>query len=344
MNCRERAPRVEFDLSRNELHLDPLPEIRKLLASGADTLHRYPEDHCVAALTAQIAALHQVARDRIVIGPGSLGVLDALLHADPHPRGSTIFGTPTFDEYAVLVSRAGGTPVAVASSPPGTQCLDSILSRLDPSARQVIIAAPHNPSGAPVSLDELARLRREIPKSVLLVVDQAYAESDETMPVDAVRRIVEVMDGVAVLRSFSKAYGLAGLRIGYGVFSSAALAARVRAAVPTYAVNSLSISIATESLKHPRQLAQRVADVVQARKCLEDFLSQEGLASGAGSQGNFVWLPNPDSGGLFRHALADGILLREYPGVGVRITVQSKESVDAVMQSLRSYSRALQNA
>lgn len=328
------------DLSRNELHLDPLPEVRETLASSADTLSRYPQEQCVARLVDRISAMHGVPPEQIVIGPGSVGVLDAVLHAGP--RGSTVFGVPTFDEYALLVSRAGGVPVGAPSDPPGTQCLDSILAHVDASTRQVIVAAPHNPSGATLGLNELAQFRRMLPKPVLLVVDQAYAEFDETLAVDAVRRMVGELDGVAVLRSFSKAYGLAGLRIGYGVFSSAAMAARVRSAVPTYAVNSVSLTAAAESLQHPRQLEQRVASVIESRKRLEAFLIRHELFSGIESQGNFVWLPTPDPHGLFQHTLADGIVVREYPGAGVRITVQSAASTEAVMKSLSTYGRVLQ--
>lgn len=331
-------PRVEFDLSRNELHLDPLPEVRKILESSADHLSRYPQDYRVAQLMGQIGAVHAVPRDQVAIGPGSVGVLDAILHLDP--RGSTVFGTPTFDEYAVLVSRAGGHPVGAVSNPPGYQCLDSILSHVDDSTRQVIIAAPHNPSGATVSVEELVQFRRALPERVLLIVDQAYAEFDETMHLDAVRYLVTELDAVAVLRSFSKAYGLAGLRIGYGIFSSTALAARVRSAVPTYAVNSMSIIAAAESLRHQHQLRGRVAQVIESRKRLEDFLIRHHLFSGVVSQGNFVWLPTADSQDLFLHALTDGILLREYPGLGVRITVQSESSVDAVIDSLTTFSGA----
>lgn len=331
-----RPARVHFDLSRNELHLDPLPEVREILASNAATLCRYPQDHPVAQLTGRIGSLHGVPRDQVVIGSGSVGVLDALLHLDPQ-RGSTVFGIPTFDEYAVLVARSGGVAVGATSEPPGFQSLDSILSSVDASTRHVIIAAPHNPSGETVSLAELIQFRQALPETVLLIVDQAYAEFDETLPVDAVRRIVTELDGMAVLRSFSKAYGLAGLRIGYGIFSSAALAARVRHAVPTYSVNSMSIIAAAESLRHQRQLAERVARVVESRKRLEAFLLRHDLCSGIVSQGNFVWLPTEDSHALFLHALNEGILVREYPGAGVRVTVQSEASVDAVIGSLSTF-------
>jgi histidinol-phosphate aminotransferase len=286
----------------------------------------------------QIGALHAVPREHVVVGPGSIGVLDAVLHAHFQTKGSTVFGTPTFDEYSALVSRAGGISVEAASDPPGKQVLNIILSRVDASTRQVIIAAPHNPSGAAVSMDELVRFRLALPKTVLLVVDQAYAEFDETMPPDAVRRIVTEIEDVVVLRSFSKAYGLAGLRIGYGVFSSAALAARVRSAVPMFSVNSLALTAAEESLRHQQQLQERVSRVVENRKRLEAFLRQHDLFSGIVSQGNFVWLPTQDSKTLFQHALTDGILLREYPGLGVRITVQSDASVDAVLESLTKFS------
>ena len=331
--------RIDFDLSRNELPYDPLPEVRRILESSAPSLSRYPEDHRVTELTAQIAALHGVPEQLVVVGAGSVGVLDALLHVDPYPRGAAVFGTPTFDEYAVLVSRAGGIPLPAKGCPSGTQSLENILARVDDSTRHVIIATPHNPSGATVDLDDLSTLRRALPKSVLLVVDQAYAEFDETLCPDAVRRLVTELDGVVVLRSFSKAYGLAGLRIGFGVFSSAALAERVRAAVPTYSVNSIGITAAAESLRHQQQLARRVAQVVASRKRLEEFLIRHGLYCGTASQGNFVWVPAEESNALFQHALADGILLREYPGRGARITVGSDASVDAVIQSLTEHSR-----
>lgn len=339
MHDHARNPlRIRFDLSRNELAFDPLPEVREILSSSAATLCHYPHNHHVAELTAEISALHGVSRDRVVIGPGSVGVLDAVLHAAP-VRGSTVFGLPAFDEYAVLVSRAGGVPAGVASDPPGNQSLQGILSRADASTRQVIVGAPHSPTGATVSVTDLTALRDALPETVLLVVDQAYAEFDETLPDDAVRRLVSGPDDVVVLRSFSKAYGLAGLRIGYGVFSSAALAARARNAVPTYSVNSIGITAAAESLRHQHQLQRRVAGVIEDRNRLEEFLIRHNLHCGTRSQGNFVWVPAPDAHALFQRALSDGILVREYPGLGVRITVQSGASVDAVIHCLTEHSR-----
>jgi histidinol-phosphate aminotransferase len=302
-----------FDLSRNELHLDPLPEVRKILKTSMGCLNRYPQDDSVGLLMDHIAALHAVPRDLVVVGPGSSGVLDALLHAHWPAGGSTIFGIPTFDEYSVLVSRAGGIPVEVRSDPPGRQALDDILSRVDASTRRVIIAAPHNPSGAAVAIEEVVRLRQALPQKVFLFIDQAYAEFDETLPRDAVRRLVMETEDVVVLRSFSKAYGLAGLRIGYGIFSSASLAARVRSAVPMFSVNVLALTAAIESLRHQQQLRERVCRIVKNRKRLEAFLRRHDLYSGIVSQGNFVWLPIQDSNALFRHALTDNILLREYP-------------------------------
>lgn len=326
-----------LDLSRNELDFDVPAELREILEATVEGLNRYPLEHHVAQLTGRIAALHGVPADRVVLGAGSLGVLDAILHAGCSTRGSTVFSHPTFAEYAVLVARSGGVPLAAPSGSAGAQSLDNILSLVDDSTQQVIVAAPHNPTGASVRLDELADFRCALPKSVLLLLDQAYAEFDETMPSDAVRRMTEGFDGVAILRSFSKAYGLAGLRIGYGIFSSAALAARVRSAVPTYSVNSIALTAATESLRHERQLRNRVSIVVEGRKRLEAFASRHGLWSGIESQGNFVWLPTEHSHSLFRHALSDDILLREYPGLGVRITVQSKAAVDAVIESLTAF-------
>jgi histidinol-phosphate aminotransferase len=326
-----------LDLSRNELDFDVLAQVRDTFEASAAGLSRYPFAHHVAQLIGRIAALHGVFADRVVIGAGSLGVLDAILHAGCPTTRSTVFSCPTFSEYAVLVARSGGVPVAAPAEPAGAQSLDGILSRVDDSTRQVIIAAPHSPTGAAVSPDDLLRFRGVLPKNVLLVIDQAYAEFDESMPADAVRRLTHGPDGVAVLRSFSKAYGLAGLRIGYGVFSSAALAARVRSAVPTYSVNSVALAAAAESLGHEQQLRDRVSVVVENRKRLEDFLSQHGLWSGIESQGNFVWLPTQKSHSLFRHSLSDGILLREFPGLGVRVTVQSRTTVDAVMKSLTAF-------
>jgi histidinol-phosphate aminotransferase len=327
-----------FDLSRNELHLGPLPEVQRVLESTAAGFNRYPTDDQIARLVEQISALHEVPPAHVVVGAGSVGVLDALLHTRPQTDASTIFGTPTFDEYSALVSRAGGIGVAVPSDPPGTQALDAILSRVDGSTRQVIVAAPHNPTGTGVSIDELVRFRRALPKTALFIVDQAYAEFDTSTPADCLRRIVTELDDVVVLRSFSKAYGLAGLRIGYAVFSDAALAARTRAVIPTFSVSSIALCAATESLRQQRQLRQRVSDVIENRQRLESFLVRHDLFSGAASQGNFVWLPAEDPNALFRHALGDGILLREYPGLGVRITIQSDASVHAVLASLATFS------
>jgi len=325
-----------LDLSRNESHRGPLPEVQAILESTC--FNRYPTDDQVARLVEQISMLHAVPQAHVVVGAGSVGVLDAVLHARPQTNTSTIFGTPTFDEYPALVSRSGGTCIAVPSDPRGTQALDAILTRVDGSTRQVIVGAPHNPTGAAVSIDELVRFRDALPKTALLIVDQAYAEFDTSIPADSLPRIVTELDDVVVLRSFSKAYGLAGLRIGYGVFSSAALAARTRAVIPTFSVSSIALCAATESLRQQDQLRQRVSEVIDNRQRLESYLVGHELFFGTASQGNFVWLPSEDSNALFQHALCDGILLREYPGLGVRITVQSDASVDAVLSSLATFS------
>lgn len=320
---------IEFDLSRNELHLDPLPQVRAVLESSASTLNRYPQDHHLATLMEQIGELHGVPAGHVVVGPGSVGVLDALLHTRLQRGRSTLFATPTFSEYEVLTARAGGIPVGI----PGDQSPEALIPHVDASTQQVIITAPHNPTGATASLDALVAIREALPDNVLLVIDQAYAEFDETLPADAVRRVTACGD-VAVLRSFSKAYGLAGLRIGYGVFSGTGQAERVRAAIPVFSVNSVGARAACESLRHQDQLRQRVARVIENRKCLEDFLIRHDMFCGIASQGNFVWVPTANSRALHERARANGVLLREYPGEGVRITVQSEASVDALIGSL----------
>ncbi|MBF6333044.1 aminotransferase class I/II-fold pyridoxal phosphate-dependent enzyme [Nocardia transvalensis] len=328
----ERADQVvRYDLSNNDMPFCPLPGVRCAIEEQIAGVFRYP-DPGYRALRSALSRHCRVPVDGIAVGNGSVEVLRTIIRCVSNQGDRVVFAAPGFDAYARIVLASGAIPRMVAGGPGCWQPLEALLAAVDDDTSAILVSLPHNPSGETVAADEFVEFLRAVPDEVVVIVDQAYTEFSNAAGQFAVDELIAQFPDLVVTRTFSKVYGLAALRVGYAV-GTAAFMSRVRACALPFAVNSLAASAAVESLCHPAELADRVRTVRTVRGRLRRVLGEAGY-DGPPSQGNFVWVPTRETEKVVRMFRAGGIAVRDYPGVGVRVTATTEEALAAVSHAL----------
>lgn len=332
-----RALPEAVKLSSNEVPYGPLPGVVDAIAAAADQVHRYP-DLAVLKLREALAARLGVEPDRIAAGTGSVALIGHLLQAVADPGAEVVYSWRSFEAYPIAATVAGLRGVQVPNTPDHRHDTAAIAKAVGPDTRAVIVCSPNNPTGPVATAEELDELFDAVDESVLVVIDEAYREfvTDPAAP-DAVERYGERPNAV-VLRTFSKAWGLAGLRAGYMV-ARPEVAATVRKCVTPFAVNSLAQVAALAALKADKEMRRRVGLVVAERERVVPA-AREIVADIPDSQANFFWLPLGDSAVDFAtHCEERGIVVRPFAGDGVRVTLGLPGDNDAMLEALRSFSR-----
>jgi histidinol-phosphate aminotransferase len=316
-------------LALNENPFPPLPVVRTALRSTLDSLNRYPEflPHRLRSL---VAARVGVGVGQVVLGTGATGVLLQVLQALTSPGDTLVTSTPTFDGYPLLARMARLDVVAVPLDFHGRNDLDA-LAVAARHARIVAVCRPHNPSGTIDDLAQLERFLAQVPRDTVVVLDEAYAEFlAPEHRVDAVD-LVARRDNVVVVRTFSKAYGLAGLRVGYG-FCAAALARRVWNMQLPFGVPVSALVAVAACFDAEDQLRQRVRVITAERRRLQMRLRAMGVYT-TDAHANFVYLP---AAAVPWRAAFDGtgLQVRHDASGGVRVTVGSRASTAAVVRAV----------
>lgn len=324
---------VSFKLSSNENPYEPLPGVLEAVAAACAQMNRYPDasnavvaDRLAEALTGSGV---EVSPDDLVFGTGSVTVLATILHAACEVGDEVVYAWRSFEAYPLAVQLAEAVPVPVPLTPDGTHDLAAMRAAITERTRVVMLCTPNNPTGPAIGHDELVAFADGLPDDVLLLVDEAYAEFG-TDP--AAARGLEVWRGrpnVVVLRTFSKAYGLAGFRVGYAV-AHPDVANALRACTLPFAVSVPAQAAVVASLDAHDVLMERVAALVAERDLLVDGLRGLGFDV-PDSQGNFVWLPARERSQAYADAFAEaGLMVRAYVAGdaqdGVRITVGEPEA------------------
>ncbi|MFP5282297.1 MAG: histidinol-phosphate transaminase [Actinomycetes bacterium] len=325
---------VSYKLSSNENPYPPLPGVLAAVDQACRQMNRYP-DLANSAISAAVAERLGVPGEQVAFGTGSVAVLYQLLQAVCEPGDEVVYAWRSFEAYPIAVAIPGATGVAVPLDGGARHDLDAMLAAVGPATKAVLLCTPNNPTGPALGHEEVVRFVDAIPDSVLVVVDEAYVEF-VTDP-RAVRGL-ELLAGrpnVAVLRTFSKAYGLAGFRVGYCV-AEASLAAAVRAVSLPFGVSISAQAAVLASLAAADTLLQRVDEVVKERDRLATGLRDVGHDVPA-AEGNFVWLPaGPRTTAYAEEFLARGVTVRPYAsgdaGDGVRITVGEPAANDLVLE------------
>src|SRR5277367_3562234 len=273
-------------LSSNESPYGPLPSVVEVIAEAARAVNRYP-DNGAAALTEAIAGRFAVPVGHVAVGCGSVGVLQQLMEAVGEPGAELLYAWRSFEAYPPLTDLAGVTSVRVPLRDE-THDLAAMAAAITPRTRLIFVCNPNNPTGTVVHAAELAAFLDQVPDGCLVVLDEAYHEyiRDEAVPdgMDFYRD----RPNVAVLRTFSKAYGLAGLRTGF-MIAHEPVAAAVRATMLPFTVNRLAQAAAIASLAAEDELLERVELTVKERTRVREALVADGWTVPP-SEANFVWL------------------------------------------------------
>jgi len=319
-----------FKLSSNENPYPPLPGVLEAVQKSAESFNRYP-DMGVSALSAEIAERFGVPVEHVATGTGSVGVAQQLLQATSGPGDEVIYAWRSFEAYPIITQISGATSVQVPLTPDEHHDLDAMAAAVTDRTRLIFVCNPNNPTGAAISEDDLVRFLDRVPSDILVVIDEAYREfvRDDSIP-DGVD-IYRDRPNVAVLRTFSKAYGLAGLRVGFAIAHEPVAAALRQTAVP-FGVNSLAQVAAIESLRSEKQLLERCEALVQERTRVIEALREQGWTVPE-SQANFIWLRLGERTMEFAaKAEVSGIVVRPFPGEGARVTIGEVEANDILLR------------
>jgi histidinol-phosphate aminotransferase len=323
---------VLHQLALNESPYPPLPSVREAMHRAVAQAHRYPQFH-PDDLTERIAAWCRVPPDRVVVGSGSVGVALQLLRAVVRPGDTVAYAWRTFDAYPLLADMVGARPVPVPLSAEGDQDLGALLAALDHRTRVVVLCNPHNPTGSLVTADALAAFLRQVPLNVTVLLDEAYVEFARDTGLPDAPALLDAHPHLLILRTFSKAYGLAALRVGYGL-GSPRLVERIRRQQLPFGINAVAAAAVKASLRAEGELRRRVDTVVAERERLRRELVSLGWHVRPG-HANSVWLAAPDPIDEGAAALVDaGVQARHYPGEGLRLTVGDRNANDTVLTAL----------
>ena len=319
-----------FKLSSNENPFDPLPGVLEAV-NAATALNRYP-DATAGRLRRRLAERFAVDDDSVHVAAGSVSILAQLVLATSGPGDEVIFAWRSFEAYPWLAVVAGATPIQVPLTADARHDLPAMAAAITDRTRVIIVCTPNNPTGPIVTQTEFDAFADTVPSDVLIILDEAYAEFvTDRESVDGLTVLgAEGRANVVVLRTFSKAFGLAGLRVGYAVGHPRILDAARSTSIPL-SVTAHAEEAALASLEQEDELLRRVRVIAQRRDRLAAALRAAGWRIPQ-AQGNFVWLP----GGRETLELANafdeaGLIVRPFAGDGLRISVGEEDSVEKVL-------------
>jgi histidinol-phosphate aminotransferase len=325
-----------FKLASNECPFGPLPSVAKAIAEAAAEINWYP-DNTAEALTEAIARRYDVPPAHIALGCGSVGVAQQLLAAAAEPGTEVIYAWRSFEAYPILVPLTGATDVRVPLKDE-THDLAAMADAITPRTRVIFVCNPNNPTGTVVRSGEFAEFLGQVPPDCLVVLDEAYADYVRDPGVPNGIDLYRDHPNLAVLRTFSKAHGLAGLRVGF-LIGQEQIASAVRTTMLPFTVNSLAQTAAIASLAAEAELHERVDLAVKERVRVRDELLAQGWTVPP-TEANFVWLRLGADTQDFAAVCADaGISIRPFGDEGARISMGTPEADDAFLAVARAYPR-----
>jgi histidinol-phosphate aminotransferase len=324
--------RRSFKLSSNESPYPPLPSVLEAITDAAQHTNRYP-DLAASAVVEALADKLDVPADHVVVGCGSVGVATQLVEAFAGPGDEVVYAWRSFEAYPIIVQVAGATAVPVPLTSGAVHDLDAMAAAITPRTKVVLVCNPNNPTGTAVQRAPLEAFLDAVPSGCLVVLDEAYREFNRDPDVPDAITLYRDRPNVAVLRTFSKAYGLAGLRVGYAV-AHPEVADAIRMTSVPFAVSSIAQAAAVASLRPvaERELLERVdATVGERRRVITEL-------RGAGwhipdSEANFVWLATGSQTDSGAAACAEaGVVVRPFSGEGLRVTIGEPEANDIFLK------------
>lgn len=323
-------------LSSNEVST-PVPQsVLAAIAEAAAAANRYPQlanDDVLARLANYLGE----PAERVAVGAGSVAVAQQLVQAMCAEGDEVVFAWRSFEAYPIVTPIAGARGVKVPLTADYKHDLDAMVDAVTDRTRVMFVANPNNPTGTLLSTDELARFIDRVPDHVLIVLDEAYREFVTGDDVPNGLALAAGRENVAVTRTFSKAYGLAGMRVGYLVAAPVVAAAVRKVGIP-FAVSRVTQAAAIAAMDAADELLPRCLQVTLERERVRAALLDLGYEVPA-SQANFVWLPLAERTAAFNeHCLEQKVVVRAFVGEGARVTVSGlPEENDAFLAAARSF-------
>ncbi len=327
-----------FKLSANENPFEPIPEVIAAIAASAG-VNRYPDASGIE-LRSRLADRFGVALEEVHLGAGSVSILAQLIQAAAGPGDEVVYAWRSFEAYPTLVAVAGAMSIAVPNAADGRHDLAAMLSAITERTRVVVVCSPNNPTGTIVTSTEFSDFMTAVPASVLVILDEAYVEFvTDGSAVNGIE-LAHRYPNLVVARTFSKAYGLAGLRIGYAVGPARILDAARATAIPL-SVTEAAQRAALVSLDHEDVLLDRVRRLVMLRDQVWRSLLDQGWPVPR-PHGNFVWLETDGSTAAAAEAFsAAGIVVRPLGDDGIRVSIGESQSVDKLLKAAAEVMRTL---
>jgi histidinol-phosphate aminotransferase len=324
-----------YKISSNENPYPPLPSVVQAVADGAMDMNRYP-DMAVTELTDALAHRLGVPPEHIATGTGSVGVLGQFIAATCDPGDEVIYAWRSFEAYPIVVAIAGAVSVQVPLDAHARHDFAAMAAAITSRTRLILVCTPNNPTGTVVHQDELDAFLDTVPGDIMVVIDEAYLEfvTDDRAP-DGLATYAG-RPNVAILRTFSKAYGLAGLRVGYAVAHEPVAQALRKTALP-FGVSTIAQRAAVASLAAFDELQERVDTLVAERERVVAELRYQGWHVPE-TQANFVWLPlGADTMAFAATADKAGLVVRTFAGEGARCTIAETEANDVLLHVARDF-------
>ncbi|MEU6419907.1 histidinol-phosphate transaminase [Streptomyces spiralis] len=325
-----------FQLAANESPYPPPSAVVEAISREALRTNRYPDNGC-ADLIAEIAARHAVPEDGIAVGCGSVGVAQMLMEAVAEPGGEVLYAWRSFEAYPMLTRLSGATAVEVPLRD-GFHDLAAMADAITDRTRLIFVCNPNNPTGTVVGEADLRAFLDRVPVDCLVVIDEAYREYVRDAKAPDGLDIAAGRPNVVVLRTFSKAYGLAALRVGFLV-GHPVVAESIRKAYLPFSVNGVAQAAAIAALRAESELMARVETTVGERERVRTALTDQGWTVPP-SEANFLWLPMGDAAAAFgEHCGRAGVVVRAFAGDGVRVSVGSPPENDAFLSAAARFRR-----
>jgi histidinol-phosphate aminotransferase len=322
---------IRFDLSLSENPFPPLPSVVRAVHEVLGEANRYPE-FLPRRLPKLIADKVGVHSDQIVVGAGATGVVMQIIQTLTTRGDGIVYGAPTFDGYPIMAAMAELDLFPVPLDRSGNQDLVAMAKAVTRRTKLVVLCRPHNPTGTVIAASELKAFLCTIPRKVTVVLDEAYAEflgmADQVDIVELVSRHPNLL----VLRTFSKAYGLAGLRIGYAVGGRELIGRVCRLQLP-FGMGSVAVAAVAASYAAEPELRERILRITTDREILRSALRRRHIDVPR-SHANFLFLPGPGIATALRRA---GIAAKYYPDGSARVAVGDPDADQAVLAALETF-------
>lgn len=321
---------VKWVASSNESPLPPAPSVIEAMTRSVEQVNRYPTMFG-DTLTAALAVRFRVRVDQVAVGAGSLSILQQALTAFTGPSTEVVYAWRSYEAYPIAVRIAGATAIEIPLTANFEHDLSAMAEAITPQTRAVIVCNPNNPTGTALPMNEIMDFLRLVPRRVLVILDEAYREF--LGPGDDGLNVLSEFSNLLVMRTFSKAYGLAGVRAGYALGQSW-LIENIRRASPPFGLSLTAESAALAALEDTSHTRHIIRTITRDRDAFTDELRMRGLRIPE-SSGNFVWIPTTQhSERLVAVCLKQGVSVRAFRGEGVRVTVGDCDATAAVLKAI----------